>query len=299
MELRSRQPNWRTLLIDDLIASNRRIPAQFKDDAFIKESLPFRRALRDCQNSKFPTLDILKLEEAYPDYLTAHQVATSSTMDRYFLEALIVANVPVGQIAKKTGFSKETIKLFEALYFDVRKRLKQSVYIMANLLGPLFDYTSEDHHDHLWKAIGFFCGADALDAIWTLGQTSVDASQKLASMLRNRLLSEATAASFSRKPGQSNAGFILESYVNAAHLDIAKETASVEKEHTAAQDDYLSTIQGAILDNMKLSLKPQDKEPTQVEGSLSNQGGDPKTDGYSRPVAFGGTGDEESVDDSK
>ncbi len=299
MELRSRQPNWRMLLIDDLIASNRRIPVQFKDDEVIKASLPFRRAFRDCQNSKFPTLDILKLEADYPDYLTAHEVATGSTMDRYFLEALIVADVPIEEIVKKTGFSKETVRLFESLYFDVRRRLKQSVYIMANLLGPLFDYSSEDHHDHLWKAIGFFCGADALEAIWTLGQTSVEASQKLASMLRNRLLSEATAASFSRKPGQSNAGFILESYINAEHLDIAKETASVENELTETQDDYLSTIQGAILDNMKLSLKPQDQIPTQVEGSLSNPGGDPETDGYSRPVAFGGTGDEESVDDSK
>ncbi len=284
------------LLIDDLLASNRRIPKAFKADEAIKKSLPFRRAFRDCQNSKLPSLDALKLEATYPNHLEAHEVATGATMDRFFLEALIVADVSVEEIGKKTGFSEETIELFESLYFDVRRRLGQSVYIMANLLGPLFDYSSEDHHDHLWKAIGFFCGAEALDAIWTLGQTSVSASQKLSAMLRSRLLSEATAATFSRKPGQSNSGYIIDSYINAGHLDIAKETADAENDLTATQDDYLSTIQGTIIENMKLSLKPQDKKPTQVEGSLSNPGGDPETDGLSRPVAFGGTGDEEDVD---
>lgn len=297
MTLRERQPNWRTLLINDLLDSGQQIPNKYKDDDVIRTSLPFQRALKKAQKSKAPSLELIKLEEKYPHHLAAHEIANGNTMDRYFIEALILARVPTRDIAIKTGFGKKTVELFEALYFDVRRWLRKEVFVMSTILGPIFDYSCVDYHDHLWKAVGYLCGKDALESIWKLGQTSKEGSDKVANLLRSKLLSEAATASFSRRPGKSNAGYILDSYLSAGHLDVAKESSEADKKHKGTQDDYLSEIHGTILDNMKLGLKRRtDEKPSQVERTSINQGGDPKTDGFSRPVAFGGTEDKESID---
>ncbi len=295
MTSRERQANWRSVLVDDMVSAHKRIPKSLSDDQYLKDCMLFQKELHKCREAVVPTISMITVERKWPHMVAAHNMATEPSMERFFVEALIMADVPVKEISEKTGFTQKTLKIFEALHFDVRRHLDKRVFIMSTVLGPLFDYSSKAHHDHLWKAVAYFCGIEALEALWNLGQTSQESSEKLANVLRNRLLSEATTAAFSRKPGASNAGFVLESFLGAEHLSIARATAEVEGDLVATTDDYLSTIQGVVLDNMKLALRPQDKEMGSVEGSLTTDGGDPETDGFSRPTAFGG--DEEPVKD--
>ena len=299
MTSRERQSNWRSVLIDDIISAHKRLPKSLSEDVYLKDSLAFQKDLRRCEEASLPISAMITVERKWPNMVAAHNMATESSMERFFVEALVMADVPIKEIAEKTGFTEETLDLFEALHFDVRRHLDKRVFIMSTVLGPLFDYSSKAHHDHLWKAVAYFCGAEALEALWNLGQTSQESSEKLAIVLRNRLLSEATTAAFSRKPGASNAGFVLESFIGAEHLEIARSVAEAENGLTETTDDYLSSIQGEILDNMKLGLKAQGLDEGPVEGRLLVAGGDPKNDGLSRPVAFGGDEKPESKQDKK
>lgn len=288
MTSRERQANWRSELVNDLILAHRRVPRSLSDDQYLKDGINFQREVRKCREAAVPTSSMITVERKWPHMMSAYNMATEPSMERFFVEALIMADVPIKQIAEKTGFTVKTLKIFEAMYFDVRKHLDKPVFIMSTVLGPLFDYSSKAHHDHLWKAVAYFCGIEALESLWSLGQTSQESSEKLTNVLRSRLLTEATTAAFSRKPGASNSGFILESFIGNGHLEIAKTTAEAGNDLIATTDDYLSTVQGVVLDNMKLALRPPETKVTSVEGSLSVNGGDPETDGFSRPTAFGG-----------
>jgi len=296
MTIRERQPDWRMSLIDDFIASGTYLPKSLTHDTMLREGIKFRKAFQKCSASQYPSIAVFKLEKDYADMMMAHEVATNGSMERFFLEALIVSNSPVSDIAKKTGFTKKTVECFESLYFDVRKNLDKPVYIMSVILGPLFEYTTKVHHDHLWKAVGFFCGIDALEALWNLGNTSRAATEKISQLLRNRLLGEAAVASFSRKPGASNASYVLESYINAGHLDIARDTADADNDLTETTDDYLSSIHESIVSNMKLSLKNSSTEHGRSERSTSNPERDVDAK-LTRPIAFGGTEVKEDIDE--
>lgn len=288
MKTFERQRNWRWQLIDELVGASKRLPSQFRDDPLFCEAFNFWNTFQKCLASDTPTVDLMRLEGQYPEVAAAYGIYSSPGVERYFIEALVMANEEPQTIAVESGYHVRIIKAYEHLFFDVRTKLDQRLYVMGNILGPMFMHgTSAGDYDHLWKAIGYFCGSDTLTALWKVGKLNETDATALTDILKSRLLTQATVASFSRKPNSYNAGEIIDSYVSNASHELAKEGAAPE----IPQDDgnnYLAQIKGAVLDYMQLTLRSHLSQHGSVEKCLSGEDVSVNESEYHRPFELVG-----------
>lgn len=85
---------------------------------------------------------------------------------RWAVEARVIANEPVAEIAGKCGLASNVVETYEQLFFDVRNRLGT----WAWTLGALFEETMSRAITPadlrlLWRLVGYNFGAEALDRI--------------------------------------------------------------------------------------------------------------------------------------
>jgi len=105
----------------------------------------------------------------YPAIYQAHQLYEEAQPKyrnmRRAIEARILARQTDAEIAALQGCSSNTVEAYEALFFNVRKRLKHSDYVNNCLLNPLLlsEATASDRGTH-WKVVGYSCGPLMLDA---------------------------------------------------------------------------------------------------------------------------------------
>jgi hypothetical protein len=95
-----------------------------------------------------------------------HEATDNLRIRRSGIEARILARETNDQIARKTGYSADTIAAFEALFFNVRDRLGRRDFIMNGVLGQaaVHGLHARDH-DLLWKIVGYKAGPHVLDAM--------------------------------------------------------------------------------------------------------------------------------------
>lgn len=278
-----RQANWRWQLVSELSIAGKRVPRSLRSDAVVTKALKFWNALQRCSDPAESITGMLVLQRDFPEVSEAYEIYSSLSLERYFIEALVMANAPSEDIAIETGYPPGVIETYEKLFFDVRALLPRRLYVMGTLLGPLFSTgTSSTDYDYLWKAIGYFCGVSALNAIWKIGKLSPTDAEQVTELLRSRLLTQATGAAFARRPNQYNSGEILESFTQYASYELSKSKAD-PVDGSPNADNYLGQILPDVIDYMKLVLKPHDSEQGTVERCLSGEGGDINESEFERP----------------
>lgn len=279
-----RQPSWRWQLVEELFRARKRVPHRFKQDAWLKDGCRFWNAFQKASESESRILSLMNVDAEFPSVSSAYTIYTGLGLERYFIEALIMADVPPQEIADHSGHTPRVVDCYEQLFFDVRRHLSKNVFIMGTVLGPLFHTTTGNDYDHLWKAVGYYCGPDALQALWTLGPIPDESYAKLTGILRNRLVTQATAASFARQPNSFNAGEIIENFISHGGLELQGSKLN----NTDNSDKALDAIPQSIVQYAQLKLVPYDTPAPTREYQVGDTDNLSK-DQYERPPTFEGT----------
>jgi len=132
---------------------------------WISKGITFYRRLLSASN---PTQH-LALSDKYPDIYWAHRLHTNlDNPAKQAVEAKIMARETPDQIAMQIGCGRKMIMAYEGLFFDVRDKLDNDLYVSQVILGrPLQNDLSEKNFGLLWKLFGLKTGPKVLDALMT------------------------------------------------------------------------------------------------------------------------------------
>lgn len=129
---------------------------------WINRAVEFQHAL---ENNPDP-LSNKDLIVLYGDVYTAYELYTdSSTLFKSELEALILAAVEQEELAVESGIPAKAIRAYEELFFDVRSRLDNKMYILHCVLGPEIQNISKRDTDLIWKLFGYHYGPEMVRAM--------------------------------------------------------------------------------------------------------------------------------------
>jgi hypothetical protein len=82
------------------------------------------------------------------------------------LEARVLCNSPPELIAERCGLTADTVRAFEAVFFDVRHLLAATGYIFHQVIErPIIDGFSLDDLASIWKLCAYMRGPHALDIL--------------------------------------------------------------------------------------------------------------------------------------
>ena len=63
------------------------------------------------------------------------EIYSGNVWDRTLVEARLLTGEPLGRIGKRLGISARVLRLYERLFFDVRRRLKSPDYVVCHAVG--------------------------------------------------------------------------------------------------------------------------------------------------------------------
>ena len=163
-----RPPDWRWQRAVDCLAGGP--PPRERIDGresfiWIKRSMKFLDAYRRCKHDE-RLLTELALRD--PQRFWAHHLFTdeSSKRSRFAVEAHILAHQTNRQIGYRTGCAEEYIESYEAMFFNVREKLRHTEYILNFVFGGAVARGLKDReYDLLWKLMGYFYGPEMLAAM--------------------------------------------------------------------------------------------------------------------------------------
>lgn len=98
--------------------------------------------------------------------VAAHAVYQEHSFLKWELEARLLANEPVADIAAKCKLAPEAVEAYEEVFYRVRSYLKAEVYILAMAIGTKAIYgLRESDIDVLLKIVGYGLGAEGVDSM--------------------------------------------------------------------------------------------------------------------------------------
>jgi len=137
------------------------------DDSAVADAVVFQKELAACKDD----FDRYVLMEKEPDLYYAYIIRgdeNSKQPIKAEIEARILAIEDFDKIADRCGCSVDTIKYFEKMFFNVNDKLKNTSYILHQVMGPAIHRgMSQRDYDLLWKLYGYFCGSAVVDAVTT------------------------------------------------------------------------------------------------------------------------------------
>lgn len=162
-----RTADWRWRRAAEILAGEGRPASKTVDGV---QGFPWiRKAVRYMKKSEKATTELkqLRLADKYPDIFWAHFLWRQQTApQRYSIEARLLAKCTSTEISLRTGFTHGAIDAYENLFFNVRTRLRQTGYILHQVMGPAIQRgLSDREYDLLWKLYGYFLGPHVLDAL--------------------------------------------------------------------------------------------------------------------------------------
>lgn len=257
----TKDPAWRWIRARRL-ADNNLNPSRSRDDRFTHRAFRFVKRLR--------RLD-LRAEERlscdYPDIYDAFKIYDDTKSGtRWVFEASVMAAEPVEKIAEYLSVPVETLKVYEALYFDVREQLKHRGWVLSNVLMPAATCSvSARDPDVFWKAIAYFGGWDAVQASWEMGSASPAALDFFTKAIRQRISKNAFDALHTLQTNSFNAHESIKSAQEQRRLDHETETP--------ATGDAVHESLGALLTSLgRMNVTPARAILPQEEPRLQEPG---------------------------
>lgn len=241
-----RPVDWRWERARIIRETGKSIGARAKEDEWIRLALKFQKTLLTCQND----FDRYALLEKYPSLYFAYTLRgddkKSGTM-RSELEARLLANESQERIAERIGCNTETIKLYERLFFNISEKLKNTTYVLHQVMGPaIHKGMHEKDHDLLWKLYGYFCGTAVLDA---LTSTFTNPSRPETPEQVDALFVDDTRAVMRRKAAIAARTVAVNEYTQISILEIYTKFLEIEKDVTG-----VGGAEGLLLENIKVML---------------------------------------------
>ena len=149
-------PAWRWGLARFLEASADPIEGHSADHIILAAA----QFLRDRVNRVPPDSDAQVLADAI-------SIFERNERDRWLLEAHLLLKKRLAGISRKLKLNPVVMKLYEKLFFDVRRRLSQTMWIATHAIGSTTPHFGYEDHDlgPIWRIAGYYFGEDVLDAV--------------------------------------------------------------------------------------------------------------------------------------
>jgi hypothetical protein len=167
-----RKPRWRADRVMQMVETQP-LPLKSRsyDDSYVRT---YRRFLLLLINAGDDEAARFAVMHELPHVFHAHELCFDSDRHlRDMLEARLLTDQPFSEISHRLGTDPLTIEFFEALFFNVRDRLKHKDWIAKVISAQSGDLspnmkgaTAEDQRAYLYRLIGFHGGALALDALF-------------------------------------------------------------------------------------------------------------------------------------
>jgi hypothetical protein len=157
-----RQPHWRWEYARYRVQRGYGAPPN-AEGHWLRLAYEIHNALLETESADLPD----ELRDRRPDVFYAHQLwRDSNRLRRDAIEAFILAGEPSIRIATRFGIPATVIDAFEALFYDVRDRLRYRAYVNGVLLTPQSNgHLSEPTFGDVLKIFAYNRGALVADAI--------------------------------------------------------------------------------------------------------------------------------------
>lgn len=155
-----RCPQWRWQAVTGYLADPSQSTLKIRHDSTLYEGAQFIRMRKSLNGNT------LACAKRHPEIVSAFDLYSNSRIDgwRWFLESFLMTGISDEEIVKmlKVDCSKDIIKAFRELYFDVRNYLHSEIATTANVLS-ISRQLAADHnsYDFTWKLFAYTWGADA------------------------------------------------------------------------------------------------------------------------------------------
>jgi hypothetical protein len=151
---------WHTALV---LAGGPEPLLRKRADRPVLEAVRYVRALHACRDDA----DRARLAASMPDLAAAHRLRHEDPPHRrWAVEARVLADESPAGIAGKHGLTAGAVEAYEQCFFDVRRKLRATCYIMTVVVGPrVYTGLSDQDLDVIWKWQGYLYGPAALDQL--------------------------------------------------------------------------------------------------------------------------------------
>jgi hypothetical protein len=134
------------------------------NDGWIARAAQFIKEQDNCNNE----LDLAVLSEQHPVLYWAHDIwhtqGDAGNPVRSEVEARLVADDQLDNIARRVATEVAVIEAYERLFFNVRERLTNRGYLMHCVLGPAIHLGFQaSEYDLIWKLFAVLGGPLAVD----------------------------------------------------------------------------------------------------------------------------------------
>lgn len=189
-------PARRWNLVLELAEDRIRLPDRYSADPVIRDLWRFWRVYREDEH---------RARESCPHCCEAFQVYEQADDMRWLIEALIIGGLPTEEIAEQVPLATDTLKVYEAGFYDVRPFLSRPLFVLTNFLGKAIHRCRPDDRDLMWKLISFTCGPDMLIAFSNpAAEATPEQWAMLSRILSNRMLKNAIGGALLTTPNDEN-----------------------------------------------------------------------------------------------
>jgi hypothetical protein len=197
-------------------------------DAWVARAARFIREQDSCNTE----LDTAELAERYPVIFWAHDIwftqGDSGNPVRSEVEARLLADDHVENIARRVATEVEIIEAYERLFFNVHERLADRGYLMHCVLGPAVHLGFQaSEYDLIWKLFALLGGPLAVDLMidQSVGHARPDRAGDLkyfvADVAKNDLRRVAMLALKTLRINNFNAMEIIDKFLKLVELERA------------------------------------------------------------------------------
>jgi hypothetical protein len=171
-----------------------------------------------------------EVEDQYPDLHWAFQLHSAEMRGpRYHLEALIVASMPLDEVANYLDLPDAVVLAYEACFFDMRRHLDKAGAVKAYITARAKARGLRDMHpDPFWKRIALAEGSIFLFTLWDDGIMEPDDRRRFDDLLASQARRNATEAMRVRDINPMNAHEIVEEWVAIFKNEIDRQRVETE-----------------------------------------------------------------------
>jgi hypothetical protein len=214
-----------------------------RDDKYVCVIRRFMAAQAKCKSEDEYELLAFK----FPGLFWAEQIREMKNRDtRWAIEARLLADEPLEDIALKTRTSVDTIKWYELAFFNVLPYLRCKDYIVLNVLGrSIHAGLYERDYDLLWKLLGYTYGPIFLDYILS----TADNPQKVISADMNKAAGDDYIKAGLRRKAIYSAATIPVTCNQNNILELYNRQVEIERQSggsSEAQATMINNIQASI-----------------------------------------------------
>ena len=158
--------DWRWQEALHLVERGRRL-LRGSADAETLAAARFARAWHGCATA----VERRQCEKDWSTYITAHHLYEHAGPKGWEIEGRLLAGQEDQAIAERCGLHPQTVRRYEALFFNIRGRLHARDWISSRVIGSgLRNGFPKDDLRGLWQAYGYSGGVRVLEVVIAVSQ---------------------------------------------------------------------------------------------------------------------------------